>query len=119
MEGKTLAEFLLYLQGPAIAVVAGLVLSCLAEHWPYWPSAWYQGLDPKNKRVVFAAVCFLLPILSATAGCAMGYQPWSVEQTFWPAIYQGGLAAFGIGTLLHTGFMGRARQPEHAGMAPS
>jgi len=89
----TFAEFLRYLQGPAVGTVVGAILSVVAEYWP-----WYQALASKVKRLVFAGMCFVVPLVGAALACAMGYQPCGWEETFWPAIYQGGLVAFGVGT---------------------
>lgn len=94
------AEFLVGLQGPFISSAVGALLSVVAEYVPQ-----YQGLSSKWKRVIFAGGCFGVPIVAAAAACGMGYQPCSFEQTFWPAIYAGGAAAFSSGTLVHTAFM--------------
>lgn len=89
----TFQQFLAYLQGPAVGVIVGAILSVVAEYW-----AWYQGLASKVKRLTFGALCFVVPLVGAALSCAMGYQSCGWEETFWPAVYRGGLVAFGIGT---------------------
>ena len=98
----TFHEVLLWAQGPGIAAIVGAVLSFIVEYWPA-----YASLEGKFKRLAFAAMCFIVPLLAAVAGCGMGYQPWAFERTFWPAIYAGGLVAFGIGTLVHIRLLGK------------
>jgi|GEM_PF-4806977 len=113
----TFEQLLLLLQGAGIGGIVGAILAFLAEKWPYWPADWYHTLDSKAKPVVFYAGCLVLPMLSALVGCLMGYQVWGWEETFWPVLYQGGLAAFGVGTLVHSPFIGRLHgKPEAAGM---
>lgn len=101
----TFAEFLLRFQGPGVGAAVGAILTFLAEFWPYPPSGWFHKLDPKKKRLVYGGGCFLLPVCAACLACGLGYQVWSFDQTFWPALWNGGTAAFSIGTLVHTAFM--------------
>jgi hypothetical protein len=89
----TFEQFLLWLQKPGINVAVGAITSFLTEYWP-----WFQNLPEKAKRFAYAGVCLIVPLVGAAAGCAMGYQCCGWEETFWPAVYQGGLVAFGVGT---------------------
>ena len=90
-------DFLRYLMSPlGIGVAVGVALSLLAEHWPG-----YDLLAPKAKRLLFALLCFLFPVLSATLAALAGFVPWSWDPLYWSAI-QAGAAAMTAGTLLHT-----------------
>jgi len=98
----TFQQVLVWAQGPGIPSIVAAALSVALEYWPA-----YDALQPKLKRLAFVGLCFVTPMLAAVTGCAMGYQPWAFEETFWPAIYAGGLVAFGIGTLVHIRSMGK------------
>lgn len=90
------SDFLRWLCTPsAVMVAVGIILSFLVEYWPK-----YAGLAPKWKRLVFAGLCLVVPILSAVAGALSGVFPWSWEPTFWQAIVAG-FAAFSSGTAAH------------------
>jgi len=101
----TLRDALLGLQGPLLNGAVGLLLALLAE---FLPPEWYANAAPKVKRLIFLGTCLVLPVLSALAGCLMGYQAWDVD-TFFGAFWAGGLIAFGDGTMLHTLFIGRQK----------
>jgi len=96
----TFIEFLQWLVGPGVEVVAGYLLSLLAEN-----VEWYQNLESKAKRLVFAAVCFGAPLAGAAIGAALGYFPMEFETTFWNAI-QAGAVVFFAGQLSHTRYIG-------------
>ncbi len=97
-----LQDVLLAAQGPWINIIVGMLLSVLGE---YLPPQCYAELSRQKKRMVFAAAALIVPILAATLSCALGYQVWALEATFWPAIMQGGVVAFALGTITHTRFM--------------
>lgn len=90
-------EFLLMLQGPWINAAVGIVLSFMLEYVPGW-----EAMPSKNKRLVTFALCFVVPALSAVVGMATGYQEVSFNNVLWPALYAGGLVAFGTSTAAHT-----------------
>lgn len=98
----TLQAVLLSAQGPWINAIVGMLLSVLGE---YLPPQCYLDLSKKKKRMVFAAVALLVPVLAAALSCALGYQTWELEATFWPAIMNGGIIAFALGTLAHTNWI--------------
>jgi len=89
-------EFLGWLQSDGINAVVGFFLSYGVEYWPK-----FGELDPKWQRVVFLALCLVVPLVGAGLSIAFGYQAASWTDTFWPAILAGGLA-FGAGTVAHT-----------------
>ena len=98
----TLQAVLQAAQGPWINAIVGMLLSVFAE---YLPPQCYLDLSKQKKRIVFAATGFLVPILAAVLSCALGYQVWELEATFWPAIMNGGAIAFALGTITHTKFL--------------
>ena len=91
-------EFLIAMAGPGVNGAVGIVLSVLVEYWP-----WYAGLEAKMSRLIFAALCFAIPICATVAAIATGefgvWADWA--GTWWPAIVAGATAAF-AGTLAHT-----------------
>ena len=89
-------EFLGWLQSEGINAVVGLFLSWVVEYWPK-----FGELEAKYQRLVFLALCFVVPLVGVGLSIAWGYQLPSWEETFWPAILAGGLA-FGAGTVAHT-----------------
>jgi hypothetical protein len=90
-------DFLRYVGSPLGAGAAvGVLLSLLAEYWPE-----YDSLAPKAKRLLFALLCFLFPLASATLLALAGFVPWSWDPLYWDAL-QAGAAAFAAGTLVHT-----------------
>jgi len=60
----------------------------------------YETLTTKQKRLVFAAVCLLVPLLGVALGVASGFQEPVWESTFWPALVAAG-TAFAAGTVAH------------------
>ena len=82
----TFAEFLQYLQTSGVNAVVGFLISYLAEWWPK-----YEELEAKAKRFIMMGFCFVVPLLAAGVGVAMGYQPFALE-TFWQAAQAGFLA---------------------------
>ncbi len=93
----TFRDFVVWLQGPGINVVVGLLWSVLSEHW-----AWFQDQPDKSKRFIYGGLCLIAPLVGAMVGCLWGFQPCGFEETFWPAIYQGALVAFAAGSGLHS-----------------
>jgi hypothetical protein len=91
-------EFLNYALTPAgIGAITGLVLSWIVEYWPA-----YGELEAKFKRLVFLALCFVVP-LAATAGLvASGFTgPWGdFQNVWWPALVAG-FTAFTSGQVSH------------------
>ena len=85
------AEFLEYLQGPGISVVVGVLLSFVVEYWPR-----YQSYDAKGKRLIFAALSFVVPLMGAVASAASGFAAWvDFSGHWWPALVAGAAAFFG------------------------
>lgn len=90
-------DFLRYLLSPVgVGAAVGIAFYYLAD---YWPS--YHELPPKLKRLVFAALCLLFPLASATLLALSGLVPWSWDPLYWDAL-QAAVAAFAAGTLQHT-----------------
>lgn len=89
-------EFLQWLAGNGIKVAVGWILFMIAEYWHA-----YQSLSAKAKRLVFAGVSLIIPLIAVTVGVAFGYGTWDFEQTFWPAL-QAGFLVFLSGTVSHT-----------------
>ena len=84
-------EFLKYLQGPGISVVVGVLLSFVVEYWQG-----YQTLDAKWKRLVFAGLSFVVPLVGAVASSASGFAAWADwAGHWWPALVAGAAAFFG------------------------
>jgi len=95
-ESVSFADFLRFLMGEGAKVAVGVVLSWLVELWPE-----YQSLGARWKRLVFAALCFGVPLCAALLMALFGYAAPSWENLFWPAIVAGFLA-FSGGTIAHT-----------------
>jgi len=78
--------------GPSLAVLAGIVLSFVAEYIPA-----YEALPAKWKRLVFFGACAVVAIvawlLAPLATCA---------RPSWDVLVMAILAAFGGGTVAHT-----------------
>ncbi len=91
----TWEEALRYASGDGVAVIVGALLSVAAEYWP-----WYEQQESKVKRVFFFALALVVPLAAAGLGVATLDWPASWETTFWPAV-RAGLAAGGVGTLVH------------------
>lgn len=94
-------DFLKFMSEPnGISVIVGVVLSWLGEYVPG-----FTELLPKWKRLVFLAVCVLIPLVAAalrvwTAGASAG---WDV--TWWPSLVAGGMS-FAAGQVAHTRKLG-------------
>jgi hypothetical protein len=84
----TFSDWLHQLQGPAIEAVVGLLMSVAGE---YLPSAWWQGLAAKYKRAVYLILCLGVPVAAAAVSAACGYQPASIDATYWPALQAGAI----------------------------
>jgi hypothetical protein len=102
----TWESFLRFVSGEGIATVAGILLSLALQHVPRL-AYWYDPLDPKDKRLVYVALCFVVPVLGATLLGLGGYEPWSWDPLIWRALV-GGAAAAGIGTLTATRLLSSA-----------
>jgi hypothetical protein len=91
-------QFLSSLAGPGVNSAVGVILSFLADYWP-----WYNGQEAKTQRLVFIALSFAIPITATVAAIITGefgaVNDWA--GTWWPAIVAGAVAAFS-GTLAHT-----------------
>jgi len=83
----TFPEFLTWLQGDGINAAIGFILSFIVEWLPQW-----DMLRPRVKRLVMLVLCLVIPSIAALVSAGMGYQPWSFEETFWPALQAGFLA---------------------------
>lgn len=101
----SLEQWLLWLSEPSgIGAAAGVVLSWVAEYFPWW----YPHLAPRWKRLVFLAVCLALPLAAAWTRTQLGYVEGSLE-LYWQAIAAGALA-FSSGQGFHgLKYMGRKR----------
>ena len=95
-EPPTFDAFLAAVSGPLVAAAVALIMSWLVDLWPK-----YDKLDGRLKRLVFAALCLVIPVLAAVLRAALGYVPWSFDPLVWHAIWNGA-GAFGVGTLAHT-----------------
>ena len=84
------------LQGPSLGAAAGVALSYLIEIWKG-----YSNLSAVGKRVVFLALCLVIPLAAVGVGILMCGQSAAFAETWWPAI-AAGLVAFGTGTAAHT-----------------
>jgi hypothetical protein len=93
----TYAQFLSYASGPGVAVIVALVISILVEYVPP-----YGKLSPKPKRLVFAGLCLIVPVVAALLRAVGGYVPFTFDPLIWNALVSGA-AALGVGTLAHTG----------------
>ncbi len=89
-------EFLRFISGPGVAVAVGLILSWVAEYVPG-----YSYLDPKHKRLVYAALCLVVPLAGAALLALSGFERWCFDPLLWRAL-AAGAASFGAGTLAHT-----------------
>jgi hypothetical protein len=90
-------EALRWIVGPGAAVLAGLLISVVAEYW-----AGFQALDAKYKVLVYFGLCLLATFGGTALAVATGaWGAWGdVRETWWPALWQG-ISASGVGTLFH------------------
>ncbi len=102
------SEFLAWASGPGVAAIVALLLSWLIEYVPR-----YELLEPKVKRLVFAGLCFVVPVLGALLRVAVGHASLSFDPLIWQALVAGA-AAFGAGTALHTQHLPTAAEAEVA-----
>lgn len=90
-------EFLSYLRGPGVAAVVGVLLSFVVEYWNQ-----YKDLAPKYKRLVVAALCFVVPVVGTMLSCVSGVAAWNDwAGTWWPALVAG-FVAFSGNQIVHT-----------------
>ena len=89
-------EFLLWLQGAGLGAAVGVALSYVVEWWKG-----YENLTAQAKRLVFLALCLVIPLYSAGVGILSCGQSPSFMDTWWPALVAG-FVAFGSGTAAHT-----------------
>ena len=82
--------------GPLAGAIVAVIVSLAVEYWP-----WYGELSPKQKRLFYIGLCFVLPVLAATLRGIAGYVAWSFDPLYWHALVYG-FAAAGLGTLVHT-----------------
>ena len=102
------SEFLSWASGPGVAAIVALLLSWLIEYWPR-----YKLLEPKLKRLVFGALCFIVPVIGALLRAATGQVTLTFDPLIWQALVAGA-AAFGAGTALHTPKLLNAAEAEVA-----
>ncbi len=96
----TFQEFVKYAAGPGVSMIVAMLLALVVEWMPS-----FDQLQPKQKRLVFFALSFAVPVAAAVVGTYTGIFDGSWDSTFWPALVAG-FAASGIGTLVHTPRMG-------------
>ena len=92
----SLRDFLLFMQGAGVNVIAGVLLSYIVEWWPRW-----NELESRVKRLITFGLCMVIPLIATLGLVMLGYQPNSLEETWWMAIVSGAVA-FGSSTLAHT-----------------
>lgn len=102
------SEFLSWASGPGVAAVVALLLSWLIEYVPR-----YVEMEPKHKRLVFGALCFVVPTVGALLRAAVGHVALTFDPLLWQALVAGA-AAFGAGTALHTRELPTAAEAEVA-----
>ena len=78
-----------------VGVIAGLLLSWLAEYVPR-----FTTLEPKLKRLVFLGVSLLVPVVASLLMVATGVVALTWDPLIWEAIVAG-ITAFGAGTMLN------------------
>jgi len=91
----TWSEALTYASGPGVAAVIGVALSFLIEYWDG-----YGALVPRMKRLVFMALCLVVPVAAAFLRVVWGYVVLSWDPLMWRAILAGG-TAFLTGQITH------------------
>lgn len=94
-------DFLKSLAGPGAEVAVGVIMSYIAETWP-----WYQKKEKSVKRSIFVGVCLGVPTIAAAVGTAFGYFPLEFETTFWYAL-QAGAVVFITSQAVHIRFIRR------------
>ena len=89
-------EFLMYLQGPGILAVVGVLSALAIEYWPV-----FQNLESKWKQLSFAGGSLFVPLVGAALSILppVSAAP-SWADLWWPALVAG-WSAFGAGTLAH------------------
>jgi hypothetical protein len=95
--GPSWSDALHFLAGPGAAVVAGMVISIVAESWIEC-----QALEQKYKVAIYFGLCVSASLLGTLLAVATNvWGAWNdVQGTWWPALWNG-VAASGIGTLFH------------------
>jgi MFS family permease len=88
--------FLRFVSGAGVSTGVAVVLSILVEYVPR-----YSYLSPKQKRLIYAALCLVMPVTGAALLAAGGYEPLTWDPLVWRAVLAGA-AAFGAGTAAHT-----------------
>lgn len=92
----TWTVFLAWASGPGVSAIVAAILSVAIEHWP-----WYGALGPKQKRLIYAGLCLIVPMMAAMLRVASGQVSLSFDPLIWDALVAGA-AAMGVGTLAHT-----------------
>ena len=88
--------FLVFMSSTGVTGVVAILLSFAVEYIKP-----YSDLAPKNKRLIYFALCLVVPILGAALRAGLGYTPLTFDPLIWHALWNG-VAAGGIGTLVHT-----------------
>ena len=91
----TFDVWLTALSGPLVAAAVGFILSWVVEWFPA-----YEKLAPRVKRIVFLAVCLVVPIVAVTVRGLLGYASWTFDPLYWHALWNG-FIAYGVGNLAH------------------
>lgn len=91
-----MCEFVKGLQGSGLSAAVGVVLSYVIEWWKG-----YADLSAAGKRLVFLAICLVLPLSAVGVGILSCGQSPAFTETWWPALVAG-FVAFGTGTAVHT-----------------
>ena len=111
-EYLTWGQFLSWMSSSGgISVVVGVLLSVGVEYVPP-----YEKLDKKWKRAVFFGLCLAVPTSAALLGVWTDGWPPTFADTFWPALWAGGLA-FASGTMAH-GYLPKLPIYPQAGTKP-
>ena len=90
------SDFLIFLQGPGISVVVGVVLSFVVEYWPA-----YEALEAKWKRLVFFGLCLFVPVLGGILSCVSNLAAWADFAGHWWPVLVAGWGAFFSGSMAH------------------
>ena len=92
-----LPEFLLYLmQTIGVQAAFGFLMSFVFDEWE-----WFTNLPSRTKRYFVLVIHLAIPVTASMIAMALKYQPWSFEESVWPALAAGFLA-FTTSQIAHT-----------------